>query len=102
MDGGKGLEPGGEFKEIAPHCHVHGTAVIEEGVTFEGRVLVGANARVGAHSRLSGVVCLGERTIVAPGATSKMSLPGLTNRFLRAVMTGLFSGPTASSRSGRC
>ena len=64
----EGFEPGAGFKEIAPHCYVHESSVIEEGVTFEGRVLVGADARVGAHTRLSGVVCLGERTVVAPGA----------------------------------
>lgn len=59
---------------IAESCAIHKTAIVEQNVTFKGRIIIEEGAFIGANAYLRGPVYIGKNVKIGPGSEIKQSM----------------------------
>lgn len=59
---------------IHDNIAIHKNAVIEDGVTLKGAIIISENTRIGAHAYLRGPIFLGKNVTIGPGSEIKKAL----------------------------
>ncbi|MGE8555811.1 MAG: DapH/DapD/GlmU-related protein [Chryseobacterium jejuense] len=59
---------------IAESCAIHQTAIVEQNVTFKGRIIIDEGAFIGANAYIRGPVYIGKNVKIGPGSEIKQSM----------------------------
>ncbi|SDI83469.1 DapH/DapD/GlmU-related protein [Chryseobacterium jejuense] len=55
-------------------CTIHPTAIVEQNVTFKGRIIIDEGAFIGANAYIRGPVYIGKNVKIGPGSEIKQSM----------------------------